>query len=106
MRLSLKTKIYLLIVGTVMGFASLILYALTTLSTREIANAVHSDIQATKGMLTAAMTERNRALRDQCLLLAHQPGPKYLVNADWKTVTETAREYARQMEADRIVLTD
>src|SRR5689334_13463590 len=105
MKLSLKTKIYLLIVGTVSGFALLILYALTALSAREIVHAVHSDVQATEGMLAAAMSERSRALRNQCLLLVHQPGPRYLVHTDWQTVTGAAREYAKQMEADRVLIT-
>ncbi|HLK61200.1 MAG TPA: diguanylate cyclase, partial [Chthonomonadaceae bacterium] len=102
----MKTKIYLLIVGAVAGFALLILYALTALSTREIAHAVHSDVQTTQGVLSSFMAERSRALRDQCLLLVSQLGTRHLPEADWKTVTITAKEYVKEMEADRISLTD
>ncbi len=123
MRLSLRTRILLLIAGTVTGLAVLALCTLMVLTRREIDRAVQNDVRTTGGVLTRLFNERSRSLRDQSLLLARQPAlmmrllgrPEETAGGgtsdaaqkpDFATVTDSLQEWLKQMHADSLRLTD
>jgi len=118
MRLSLRTKILLLIAGTVMGLAVVVLVALGALAGREIERAVRSDVRATGGVLARIVRERSAALRDQCLLFVRQPVLKALLGlhdpaimtptggGDAATVADSLREFLKEIRADAALVTD
>ena len=111
-RFSLRTKILLLIAGTVTILASLLLITLTLLANQQIDMAVRSDVRSTSSMLTQLVRERTTTLRDQSLLLARQTTFKYLIHppnglrSDRATCTDTARDLIAQIHADAALITD
>src|SRR5437868_15281389 len=82
MRLTLRTKILLLVAGTVTGLAAVILLALGLLAGREMEQTARNDVHAAGGMLVQFMRERRAALMDQCLVLSKQPSLMGLISAD------------------------
>src|SRR5581483_2934624 len=107
MRFSLRTKILLLIAGTVTGLASLLLLALTALAHREVGRAVRQDVRVTGSVLAQFVRERSAALQNQSLLLARQPVLRAsLGTGDPATVTDCIRDYLKQIGADAAAATD
>lgn len=107
MRFSLRTKILLLIAGTVTGLATLLLLALTALAHREVGRAVRQDVRVTGGVLAQFVRERSAALQNQSLLLARQPVLKASIGTgDPATVTDCIRDYLKQIGADAASATD
>jgi diguanylate cyclase (GGDEF)-like protein len=107
MRFSLRTKILLLIAGTIAGFASLLLITLALLTGREIGNAVRHDVQSTGGVLGQLVQERGTALKEQSLLLARQPVLIACIGtSDPATVTDCVTDYLNQLHADAAMVTD
>lgn len=121
MRLSLRTRILLLVAGTVTGLSVIVLSAFTVLSGREIERAVRKDVRATGSVLSHFLRERSATLRDQSSLLARQPALRMLLlgrpedgsaasapekRPDFATVTDCLREWLGQLRADAALLTD
>src|SRR5579859_4398474 len=112
MRCSLRTKILLLIAGMVTGLAVLFFMALTFLANWQIDLAVRNDVHSTGGVLATLIQKNSMALRDQSLLLAHQPAFRYLIRpvsgsrSDWATFTDAARSWIKQLHADAALITD
>ncbi len=106
MRLSLRTKIVLLIVGTATGLASIASLSLVLLANREIAHSVKNDVRVTGGVLAQSLQERSLTLTDQCLLLAKQRVlAAVIITNDPATVAERARAYQQQFHADAVLIT-
>jgi diguanylate cyclase (GGDEF)-like protein len=113
MRLSLKTRILLLIAGTVTGLAAIILFALSTLMGREIEGAVRNDVNATGGVLAQFMSVRSATLLSQSQLLARQPALKNYIfsdrgrqQSDYATTSDYAHDVLASMHADAALITD
>ncbi|HEX5323632.1 MAG TPA: HD domain-containing phosphohydrolase [Capsulimonadaceae bacterium] len=107
MRLSLRTKILLLVVGTVTVLSGIVLSALSLLVTRSIQQAVQADVRATRAILSGFIDERSRALTDQCLLAARQPWLRGVIGTeDPATVTDSVQENLKQLQADAVLVTD
>lgn len=107
MRLTLRTKILLLVAGTVTSLALSLMGAISLLASREINRTVRRDVAVTGGVLTQLLDEHATALTDKCLLLASQPRLKYLRDAhDEQTVADSLSEWLPQMHASAALLTD
>ncbi len=108
MRLTLKTKILLLITGTAIGLMSLILLAFTLLISREMDRAVRVDVRATGGVLAQLMRERGDVLLSQCHLIATDPPLLAALSThDPATVLDKVKEeYQQRLGADEIIITD
>ncbi|HZT42627.1 MAG TPA: HD domain-containing phosphohydrolase [Chthonomonadaceae bacterium] len=108
MQFSLRTKIWLLLVGTVTGLTSVTLVALTILSGWEIDNAVRNDVRTTGSVLGQFLHERSQMLQDDSLLLARQTATRQLIgsDADRATFTDYARSWLKQLHADAARITD
>jgi diguanylate cyclase (GGDEF)-like protein len=107
MKLSLRTKILLLIAGTTSGLAALVLATLGVLTQRGIDAAVHADARATGGMLTQLIHERTDTLTNECRLLADLPILKAVAETgDPTTMSDTARDSLGQIDADSVMVTD
>lgn len=129
MRLSLRAKLLMLIAGTVTGLSAILLLGLMALTAREIDRSVRANVRATGRTLEQMMRERNTAQKSQCSMFARQPVLKALLGVkdstdptletsaagtaqsellkpDDTTVTDSLREYLREMGADAALLTD
>ena len=107
MRLTLQTKLLLLVAGTATSLASVLLLSIALLAKREINASVRSDVHATGGLLGRFIEDRNVTLKQQCVLLAKQPVLKGVIGTDNPaTVLYTARGYRDQIHADVVVVTD
>jgi len=107
MRLTLKTKILLLITGTAIGLVSLILLAFTLLISREMDRAVRVDVRATGGVLAQLMRERGDVLLSQSRLIATDPPLLAALSThDPATVLDGAKEYQQKLGVDEIIITD
>lgn len=107
MRLSLKTKILLLVAGTVATLAGGLLAALSLLTARSIQHAAQADVRATRAVLGEFLDERGKALTDQCELAARQPWLRAVIGTgDPATVTDCLRENLKQLHADAVLVTD
>ena len=107
MRLTLKTKILLLITGTAIGLVSLILLAFTLLISREMDRAVRVDVRATGGVLAQLMRERGDVLLSQSRLIATDPPLLAALSThDPATVLDGAKEYQQKLGVDEIIVTD
>lgn len=107
MRLSLKTKILLLVAGTVAALAGGLLAALSMLTDHSIQRAAQADVRATRAVLGEFLDERGKALTDQCLLAAKQPWLRAVIETrDHATITNCLHDNLKQLHADAVLVTD
>lgn len=107
MRLTLQTRLLLLVAGTATGLASVLLLSIAVLAKREINASVRNDVRATGGVLGRFIQDRSVTLKQQCVLLTKQPVLKAVIGTDNPaTVLYTARGYRDQIHADIVVVTD
>ncbi len=107
MRLTLKTKILLLITGTALGLVSLILLAFTLLISREMDRAVRVDVRATGGVLAQLMREREDVLLSHSrLIVTDPPLVAALTTHDPATVLDGMKEYRQKLGVDEMIITD
>jgi diguanylate cyclase (GGDEF)-like protein len=107
MRLTLRTKILLLIAGTAVGLVSVILLAFTLLVSREMDRAVRDDVRATGGVLAQLLRERSAVLLSQAQIIADDP-PLHaaLTTRDPATVLDTVQDYQRKLSVEAVIVTD
>ena len=118
LRFSLRTRILLLVVGTMGALAVLLLAGMGLLARREIERQVRADVRATGGVLAEMIEERSRALEGQCRLLAQQPALTQFVfgrnlddetteRPDWATITDYCQSVLPALRgADAVLVTD
>src|SRR3569833_918476 len=107
MKLSLRTKILLLIAGSTTGLAALVLATLGVLTQRGIDSAVRSAARATGSVLTQLIHERTDTLKKECRLLDDLPILKAVVQTgDPSTMSDTTRDALTQIDADAAMVTD
>jgi diguanylate cyclase (GGDEF)-like protein len=107
MQLSLRTKILLLVAGTLTVLSGAVLTALSVLTASSTQRAAQVDVRATRAVLSELIDERSRALTDQCLLAARQPWLRGVIGTeDPATVTDSLNENLRQLQADSLIVTD
>ena len=106
-RLSLSTKILLLVAGTVLGLTALVVIAVTILAGQEMERQVRLDVRSTGNILAQITRARSESLRNQTRLLADQPALKgYFQQADAATFADFAEDWRKQLHADGLLLTD
>ena len=107
MHLSLRTKILLLIAGTAVGLVSVILLAFTLLVSREMSRGVQGDVRATGGVLAQLLRERSGVLLSQAQIVADAPPLRAALSTnDPPTVLDRVQDYAKQLGAQAIIVTD
>ena len=107
MRLSLRTRILLLIAGTATGLTAVILLAFTLLVSREMDRAVRADVRATGGVLTQLLRERGAVLLDQSRLIATDPVLRGALSThDPATVLDSMRDLGKKMGVDELLVSD
>lgn len=107
MYLSLRTRIWLLIAGTVSGLAIVIVLAITNLARQETNRTVRGDVRATGNVMAQFLRERSQGVEEQLTLLARQPSLKeYIQRSDGATLKDLAEDYRQQLHADSTLLTD
>ncbi len=107
MRFSLRTRILLLIAGTLTGLAALIVVAITLLARQEMNRTVRADVRATGGVLAQFLRDRSDSLQNQSRQIARQPVLKgYIQDTDRATLKDLADDYRQALRADGVALTD
>ena len=107
MRLSLQTKLLLLIAGTAVGLVSVILLAFTLLVSREMSRGVQADVRATGGVLAQLLRERAATLLSQAQIVADDPPLRAALSTnDPATVLDKTEDYARKLGVQEIIVTD
>lgn len=109
-RLSLRTRILLLVTGTLAGLAALLTLVLAGMTNREIDSAVRRDVHTTESFLAQMLEEHGASLQKQSELLAKQPVMQSLFgaecNGDPKTIANSMGEFIAQLGATRVLVTD
>ena len=107
MRAPLSTKILLAVSGCVLALSALNMVAVTVLARQQIRDLVRSDVRATGNTLAQVITARSASLTQQVHLLASFPKLHgYIQLGDIPTLADIASDYAGQMKASGVVLTD
>ena len=107
MRLSLQTKILLLVGGTAAVIAAVLLIALSAIWSRQSQAELRSDQRAAGGSLYLLLTDGTDKLREQSELLASQSGTRQLTGSnDPHTFTDSAGEYKQLLHVDAVVVTN
>lgn len=114
MRISLHTRLLLLVAGTVAGLSILALLVVGALVRREVTNSVRRDVRTTGMVLSQLVRERGGALQSRCEILASQPALKQYIfgqqgsaaREDWPTVSGYATECREQLRVGAILITD
>ncbi len=106
MRLSLQTKILLLVGGTAAIIAAVLLIALSTVWSRQSQAEIRGDQRAASGLLSLLLTDGTAKLREQSQLLASQSGTRQLTGSnDPHTFADSAGEYKRLLDVDAVIVT-
>src|SRR5579862_7026835 len=101
MRLSLRTKILLLVAGTVTVLSGAVLTALSISTESSTQRAAQADVRATGAILSEFIDQRSSALTNQCLLAARQPWLRAVIGTrDPTTITDCLQENLKQLHAD------
>jgi diguanylate cyclase (GGDEF)-like protein len=114
MRVSLHTRLLLLVAGTVAGLSVVSLLVVGALVRREVTESVRRDVRTTGTVLGQLVRERGGALQSRCEILANQPALKQYIfgqqghaaREDWPTVSGYATECREQMHAGSVLITD
>ena len=107
MRLTLRTKILLLIAGTAVGLVTVILLAFTGLVSREMDRAVREDVRATGGVLAQLLRERSAVLLSQAQVVGDAPPLRAALSTqDPATVLDAVSGYRQQLNLEAVVVTD
>ena len=112
MRFALRTKILLLVAGTVMGLAALIIFAMTTLTGQEVNRAIHDSVLTTDDVLSQFLHERSDRMREEArlLVLPSTTLKQYIQSPDHApdqaTIRDIAESLRQQMRADSAIITD
>ncbi len=107
MRLTLRTKILLLVAGTAVGLVSVILLAFTGLVSREMDRAVRQDVRATGSVLAQLLRERSAVLLSQAQVVGDAPPLRgALTSQDPATVLDAVLDYRRKLGLEAVMVTD
>ena len=108
MRFALRTKILLLMAGTVAGLAALIIFAITLLNEQEVNRSVHDSAKTTETVLTEFLQERSQSLLAESLMLVKPSTTlkQYLQMPDQATIRDIANDLRGQLGADAALITD
>lgn len=107
MRLTLQTKILLLVSGALVGLATLILFALGQVTSWEVDRTVHENVVATGNVLKHFIQARSEAMLNQSQLLARLPVLVGTVQTgDPATVMDSAKSHLETLRADSVLVTD
>lgn len=108
MQFVLRTKILLLMAGTVAGLAGLIILAMTLLNEQEVNRSVHDSAKTTETVLTEFLQERSESLLAESLMLVKPSTTlkQYLQLPDQATIRDIADDMRGQLRADAALITD